>query len=52
MKRIETLVKEARRELHENQYAAAPVRNVSRMEIARALDRIREAEATLRRAFE
>jgi hypothetical protein len=51
MKRIETLVKLAMVELVQ-EYNFAPVNGVSIMELARAVDKIREGERVLREAFE
>jgi hypothetical protein len=51
MKRLETLVREARRELAV-EYAWTPIHGVERLDIARAVDAIRNAERTLRLAFD
>jgi len=50
MKRLETLIKQAHQTLAE-EYRFKPVNGVTVMEIARAVDRIREAEKVLRRAY-
>lgn len=54
MKRIETLVKEGEAHLDANQYVSdykASVNGVTPIDIARAIDKIREAERVLRQAF-
>jgi len=51
MKRIDTLVKLAMVEL-DKEYNWTPVNGVSLMELARAVDKIREGERVLREAFE
>ena len=54
MKRIETLVKEAREHLANREYVASyklKRNDVDAMDMARALDKIREGERVLRQAF-
>lgn len=52
MKRIETLVKEGHADLDAQRYKPdVPINGVYRLDIARALDKIREGEKILRQAF-
>jgi len=51
MKRLETLKKEARRTLDKENHWT-PVNGVDMMDIARAMDKLRDAERVLRKAFD
>lgn len=53
MKRIDTLKKEARKALDDDarRWTGQPINGVSMMDIARAMDKLKEAEDVLRRAF-
>ena len=51
LKRIATLTKDARAHLDSTQYQSGDRNGVTGMQIARALDQLKEAERTLRRAF-
>jgi hypothetical protein len=50
-KRIETLVREAKADLDAHQYRHLERNGCDALEIARALDKIREGEKVLRRAY-
>jgi hypothetical protein len=52
MKRIETLVENAKKHLDANVYKDGTKNGVRAIDIARAVDRIRESEKVLRNAFE
>ncbi len=51
MKRVETLVRLAKQDLYTNQYREFSRNGVWSMDIARALDKIRDAQRVLRTAY-
>lgn len=52
MKRLETLVKTAKADLDAHAYRDFDRNGVRPLDVARALDQIRDAERVLRRAYE
>jgi len=52
VKRLETLSREAKADLDAHEYRTFDRNGVGPLDVARALDKLKDAEATLRRAYD